>query len=1000
MIPAAAISITNALGVNVRTTKSDASGSFSVSGLPPGSYIVQATVQGFAQFTSRTISLEAGQSKRVDISMAIEAEQQNVVVTEEEGAPQVSTEAGANANAIVLKGKDLDALSDDPDELSNELTALAGPAAGPNGGQIYIDGFTGGTLPPKSAIREIRINQNPFSAEFDRLGYGRIEILTKPGSDVLHGRAFVQGNDSSFNTKNPFAPPPSYHSIQYNGSVGGALNKKASYFLSVEGRDSPDASVYTVVIPVLDPITGIYSVPRDSGGNPIATTGAEYSPANRIEISPRLDLQLGQKNTLTLRYQYERSTRGTVFNSVSLPSQATGSTASEHAIQLSDTQVINEHMVNETRFQFRREPTVSTAVSTAPSAGVAGYFTSGGNPAQFSNDNTNHLELQNITTLSAGSHAIKFGVWARDNRDAITTSAGFNGSFNFTSLNAYVATLNGIAQGLTVAQIAAACPKPGACTPTRLNYTIGNQKFVANVFDTALFFQDDWKFNRFLTLSSGLRWETQNHIADHSDFGPRFALAYAVDGHKKGTPTRTVVRAGFGFFYDRFQNSNLMTLEQANGGPNSQQQLTIMNPTCFSETSLSDALSNTGSNAGSNCNSSSAKTPQTYTLYSGYRSPYSEQFGATLERQISKTATISLTYLHTYGVHQLATRNANAYLPGTFVYGDPALTGIRPSPLQGIVREYYPQAIFKQNQLVVNANTRISPSLSIMGFYTVNYANGNTGTASNSYNLLQDYGTSAFVRRHMVFAMANYTGKWGISYNPFLVAQSGRPFNITTNTDLTGDNFFNNRPSFASNSSQCTGNPQYVQTEFGCLNVLPQAGETPVPVNNGHSPTSVAFNLRVSRSFGVGPETASAAAQNRRGGQGGPGGGPGGTYSGIGSGGSGAQGGGASGGGGGGRGGGGYSGGGFGGGMRGPMGNTGRKYSLTFSAQALNLFNNINYGIPGGSMVPTLESGIGPTAVYGPGSRFDKSTSLAGGMFASPTGSASRRIFLQAAFTF
>ena len=223
LIPGATISITNALGVNVRNTKSDASGSYAVTELPPGSYIVQATVQGFAQFTSQTLGLSAGQSKRVDISMAIEGEQQNVEVVDEEGAPQVSTDAGSNANAVVLKGKDLDALSDDPDELSNELSALAGPSAGPNGGQIYIDGFTGGTLPPKSAIREIRINQNPFSAEFDRLGYGRIEILTKPGTDVLHGRAFLQGNDSSFNTKNPFAPPPSYHSIQYHGSVSGAL---------------------------------------------------------------------------------------------------------------------------------------------------------------------------------------------------------------------------------------------------------------------------------------------------------------------------------------------------------------------------------------------------------------------------------------------------------------------------------------------------------------------------------------------------------------------------------------------------------------------------------------------------------------------------------------------------------------------------------------------------------------------------------------------------------
>ena len=188
---------------------------------------------GFAPFQSQAIAINPGQAKRVDIAMAIQVEQQNVVVTDE--SPTVNVEASGNANAIVLKGKDLDALSDDPDELSSELSALAGPSAGPNGGQIFIDGFSGGQLPPKSAIREIRINQNPFSAEYDRLGYGRIEILTKPGTDKLHGQFFFQGNNSIFNTGNPFTPEiPSYYSYQYNASVSGAINKKASFFVSDE----------------------------------------------------------------------------------------------------------------------------------------------------------------------------------------------------------------------------------------------------------------------------------------------------------------------------------------------------------------------------------------------------------------------------------------------------------------------------------------------------------------------------------------------------------------------------------------------------------------------------------------------------------------------------------------------------------------------------------------------------------------------------------------------
>jgi hypothetical protein len=987
LIPGANVTVANALGVAQNTTTADASGSYSVTGLAPGSYIVETSVQGFAPFTSPTIVLAAGQSKRVDISMAIEVAQQNVVVSDDEGAPQVSTEAGSNASAIVLKGKDLDALSDDPDELSNELSALAGPSAGPNGGQIYIDGFTGGTLPPKSAIREIRINQNPFSAEFDRIGYGRIEILTKPGTDVLHGRAFLQGNDSSFNTKNPFAPPPSYHSLQYNGTVSGSLNKKTSYFLSVEGRDNPDASVYTVSQPVLDPTTGLYEV--DSNGDPILaqTGGAVYSPANRIEVSPRVDLQLGQTNTLTVRYQFERSTSSNRVGSTSLPTQATGSSSTEQALQIMDSQVINSHIVNETHFQYRRAPTVSTSVSTAPSVGVAGYFSGGGSGSQFSTDHMDHLELQNMTTMSAGAHAIKFGTWMRDNRDANGSSGGFNGSFSFPSMGAYVATLNGLAQGETVAQIATGCTPAqvqewGGCTPNRLNYTAGNENFLANVFDASLYFQDDWKVNQFLTLSGGLRWESQNHVADHSDWGPRFAFAYALDGHKKGAQAKTIVRGGYGFFYDRFAYSSLLNLEQDNGGPNSQKQISVTNPTCFSTTSLSDALSDTGQNAGSNCNAGTAVTPQITQLASNYRSPYSEQFGASLERQLGKVATLTFTYMHTYGVHQMATRDANPFtpLPGTTIYN--STTGPRLNPNLGIVDEYYPEAVFKESQLIANLNARLTPSFSVMGYYTYSTANGDTGTASNSYNLLQDYGRAAFVRPQVVFLMANYTGKWGISYNPFLVAQSGRPFDITTNTDLTGDNFFNDRPSYAASSS-CTGSSQYVQTSFGCLDVTPQPGETLLPTNLGNSPASVAVNLRVSRSFGLGPEVAPPAGSRRGGGGAGGGGGFGGGGFGGGPGG--------------GRGGGGFGG---GGGMRGGMSNTGRKYSLTFSAQALNLFNDIDYGTPSGSVVPTLLSGSGATAVYGPGSRFNKSTSLAGGMFASPTGSAARRVFIQAAFSF
>jgi hypothetical protein len=980
LIPGATVTIDTSAGTFVKSTTADAAGSYSVSGLKPGGYIVQATSGGFAPFTSPAIQLLPGQSKRVDISMAIEAAQQSVTVTDD--SSMVNTDASGNASAIVLKDKDLDALSDDPDELSSELTALAGPAAGPNGGQIYIDGFTGGTLPPKSAIREIRINQNPFSAEYDHIGYGRIEILTKPGTDVMHGRAFVMGNDNVFNTGNPFlSPVPGYDSVQYNGTISGSINKKASFFLSVEGRNIQDESVYIATTAVLNPTTGLYSIPTDSNGNYIPVTGSVYSPSNRIEVSPRIDLQLGQKNTLTVRYQYEHgSSSGSLGSSTALPTQATSGTSTENSLQLLDSQIVNEHIVNETRFQYRRNVSTTTPVSTAASVGVSGDFSGGGSGGQSDSNHTDHLELQNITTMSAGAHAIKFGTWLRDNRDADSSNANFNGSFGFPSLTAYVDTLNGLTMGQSFAQIAAACPasQVGGCLPNNLTYTTGREGFTSNVFDAALFFQDDWKFNQFLTLSGGLRWETQNHTADHSDFAPRVAFAYALDGHKDKKAAKTVLRGGFGFFYDRFGAGSMLSLEQFNNSGNSQRQISNATPMCPNATSL-------GNINPASCGTGSTMAPVIYQIAPSYHAPTMEQFGTSLERQLTKTSTLTLTYLHSFGVHQMVTRDSNAYLPGTYNFNNPASSGSRPNPNLGIVKEYYPEGVFKQNQLTVSVNERFSPKFNVTGFYNLTFANSDTGTASNSYNISQDYGRAPFASRNMIFLMGNYTGPWGLTFNPFLIAQAGRPYNITTNNDLTGDAFYNDRPSYASSASIAK---DVVDTNLGNFDTVPQAGEVLIPASFETGPAAVAVNLRVSRSIGLGPKVGQAANNAAAPGRGGPQGGP--PPGGPGGGGFGGGGGGGRGGGG------GFGGGGFGGGGGG-MSNTGHKYSLTFSAQALNLFNDIDYGQPSGSLIPTLNTATG---LYGPGSRFGKSTSLARGIFASPTSSAARRIFFQAAFTF
>src|SRR5579863_10676678 len=198
-IAGATVVMTPATGAPI-AVQSNAQGTYEFKSLAAGKYTLTVVAQGFSLYENDSVVV-ADQPLRLNVAMAIEVEAQKVQVSDT--APTVDVNPANNAGAIVISGKELEALPDDPDELQSDLQALAGPSAGPNGGQMYIDGFTAGQLPPKSSIREIRINQNPFSSEYDKLGYGRIEIFTKPGTDKLHGQLFADGNDSPWNSPNP-----------------------------------------------------------------------------------------------------------------------------------------------------------------------------------------------------------------------------------------------------------------------------------------------------------------------------------------------------------------------------------------------------------------------------------------------------------------------------------------------------------------------------------------------------------------------------------------------------------------------------------------------------------------------------------------------------------------------------------------------------------------------------------------------------------------------------
>ena len=937
VIAKAAVRLTSVSGASLDIT-TNRDGSYEFKGLLPGAYTVKAVAKGFALFTQGDVQIIAGQIQQLKIGLLIQVEEQKVEVTD--SPTKLDVDPSNNAGMVVLKGQDLEALSDDPDELQSELQALAGPSAGPNGGQIYIDGFTGGTLPPKSSIREIRINQNPFSAEYDRLGYGRIEILTKPGTDQYHGQLSLTANTSAFNSRNPFeiipagTQPPGYNSRQFSGEIGGPLiSKKASFFFNLERRDINELSVVSAQI--VDPAT-LAIVPFSTAVN---------NPRTRTNLSPRIDYQVSTNNTFTARYQFERENEtNNGIGQFNLPSLAFNQLNTEHQFQLSDTQIVNARTINETRFRFVRETSDQTPESTVPSISVQAAFNGGGNGAGIYNDTLTRYELQNYTSMSLGKHFLKFGARLRANRDSNQSMSNFNGSFNFGSrpdpavsgrqisgLDAYLITLQYLAAGNTQANLQNAIAHGGGAS--FYSVTAGSALADVTYFDAGLYVQDDWRLRQNITLTYGLRFETQNNFGDHADIAPRLGLAWGIGGTGKNPP-KTVLRVGSGMFYDRFSYDLFLRQARLNGV--TQQQFLVTNPQFY--------LFNTPAPA-----SLPQSNPTTYQPNSNLRAPYTIQTGISLERQLTKFANLSVTYLNSRGVHQFFTTNLNP--------ADP-VTGLRPDGTNQNIFQYQSEGIFKQNQLIVNSSIRMGTKLSLFGYYTLNYANSDTSGAgsfpSNPFDVSQDYGRASFDVRHRVF----FGGTMGLPYafriSPFLVAQSGVPFNITTGQDLYQDSIFNTRATFGTCTPGATG---VKATPYGCFNLATQPGQTVIPINFAEGPGRFSLNLRLSKTFGFLKKAEAANA-----GAGGPGGG---TF-GRGPGDRGP-----------------HGGGGFGGrGMDGG-GLSNYRYNLTFSVSARNVFNNVNLATPIGNLSSPL---------------FGQANGLAGGPYSSST--ANRRIDLQVSFNF
>ncbi len=896
------------------SAQTDEQGRYRITGIKPGVYNVTVEVDGFATYTDQ-VDLSARRATPLNITLTVALTEQ-VEVTND--TPVVSTEPDQNLSAVTLTEKDLEALPDDPDELLETLRQMAGAAGGADDAAIYVGGFReNGRIPPKEAIQMIRINANPYSAEYSEPGNARIEIITKPGSDVYHGALRFGFRDESLNARDVFAPSRAPFQVRdYGGNVSGPIiRNRWGFFLDFDRRERDENDVVNATI----------LAPGTFAPTPFTTSVA--SPTRNLNFSLRTDFLINPKHTLGVQYRFTDTSWLNLSSGFELPERQFQTDTRDDTFRFSFTSIASERAVNEMRLQLSRRQVNTRALTEAPAVQVFDAFTSGGNQNSLFADNRNqNLEFVDNLTYTYKKHTIKAGFRAEGLHLETTNRGNFGGTFTFGSDFERDAAgeiiLDGNGNPVTISSLEHyrrfITGVPGY-RPSQFSVNRGDPFISLTQWEMGLFVQDDWKASEQLTLSFGVRHEFQTNLEDKLNLAPRVGLAWAPVKNGKG-----VIRAAAGVFYSRLDSGITTNTFRFDG--ERLQEFVIDQPDFYLN---NIPVEFTGANL---------RQPRIRTKADDLNAPYTIMSTVGYERRLPKNLLGAVTYTWTRGVHLLRSRNINAPVNGD----EPGEAPELPFPGQGSIFQYESTGLLSRHELRFMLRANITRDINMFGFYTLSSTRGNAELRdsgllpADSYDLSSEWGRTRDDVRHRIHLTGSVGLPWRLRISPHIQISSGAPFNITTGRDNNLDTIFNDRPSFA-----MPGDPDAIQTRFGLFNPNPGPGDEIIPRNFGNGPSYVVFNVNLSKTIGFGPQLASFRGQagtrnaqqggqqtgqqtgqqgqqtaNRRGNNQNRGGGAGA------------------------RGPGGPGGGGFFGGG----GDARNRYNLTFNIQVSNIFNHTNFG--------------------------------------------------------
>ena len=726
-VPDVNVELTAATGGQPLTTTTDDEGAFAFKNVPAGEYVLRVSLPGFKE-ARLPVTVGATPPRPIRVKLKLSTVAENVTV---KASNQPILLAEENHNDVQFNEHmtmNVPTKNGDPLAVPSLFLAPSVFGNGSSGPQIVVDGVVTSSLDlPSTGVKNVAVDQNPYSAEFGRPGKGRLEVTTKRGVHSRYrGNVVMIFRNSALDAKNALA---SVRPLQQRGigeaEFDGPISNSATFLLSARYHVFNDSSVVSALTP-LGPLTE-----------------NARAPVHSLHLFGRIDERLTPSQRISVLYKFlDRTLDNQGIGGFNLPEQGTNIFNHENEVKILQTATPSASIWNQVRLTYKEERQSTASANNQPALLVLGAFNSGG--AQISNRVTERMaDIEDVASVFHGKHGFHFGGGIRPRFFNAEDSSNFGGAFTFSNLSDYE---NGMPALFTM----------NTGTPT--------VSFDQHEFFT--FFQDDIRVRPWFSVMLGLRHQFQSNVSHYQDFAPRLAFAYAP---RRG---QTVVRGGFGIFYERQPVS--MEQQSLLYGGSAIRQIVISSPSY-----PNPFLGVTPAQA----------TPSIVTMDSGIRLPYLLQGSLAVERRLGHGQNfLTLELMTVRGVALYRTRDVNAPLPGTMILPDPNFININQFESTATSRSYSAAITYKGHLRKADIVAQYTLSRSL------DSGSSMFSLPANNYDLQGEWGRSDYDRRHRLNLVLLYSLPAGFRAAGILNVWSGRPYNITTGIDSNGDNVFNDRP--------------------------------------------------------------------------------------------------------------------------------------------------------------------------------------------------------------